>query len=124
MDQFEGLPVEEFKPRAVREKRMEGCLKVVPLSFDERFDLPERYKDLQNSDAAARTKAVREFLKESAFQRIKGVALKRKSDGREFKSLKDLQYGADGHAILIELATWLLTGDDEGNQDGQPSESK
>ena len=41
------------------------------------------------------------------------VKLTRKADGKEFKSLADLDYGRTCHMIVAEAIDWLLHGDED-----------
>lgn len=102
---------QDYIPKAVNEGKFEGKLTLKLLSFDERFELVEKAQAAAEkgiSNTTFMVGLVREFK-----PRFVAVDLIRLKDGARFKSYDELQYGTDCHGILIDAATWLLSGDEE-----------
>jgi hypothetical protein len=98
-----------YVPKKVKEGKWEGSVTVRLLGFDEHYDLVQSVSGLDG------LQRVKELVKKTAGNWLR-VELKRKSDGREFKSFEDLEYGADCHLVRSDVATGLVNGfDDEGN---------
>lgn len=106
------MSIVRYVPTVVREGKFEGHVVVKQLSFDERYDLLE--KGAGEDNKVHYLKFMREVVRVSKDRYVE-VFLKRKSDGREFKSFGDLEYGADVNDIRVEIAKGLLNGFDEGN---------
>lgn len=102
-----------YQPKAVKDGKFTGHVKVRLLTFDERYDLLEKAA-LADEGKAANVKFMREIVAASKPRYVE-VDLKRLADGAEFKSVADLDFGIDCHAILFDVANGLLQDFDAGN---------
>lgn len=98
--------VTTYQPKCVESGAFEGNLKIKGLTFDERMDV---LSGMSGADEKTRFDQMRALVKRSKDLYVE-VALKRLSDGALFKSFDDLQYGADCHEILLEVANGLIGG--------------
>lgn len=111
-----------YVPKAVKDGSFRGTVTVSLLTFKERFAL------VNEADIAKENGKHTEFLVElveKSKERVLSVNLERVSDGEKFTDVGDLEYGTDCHAILVDVATWLLNGDEKSGKNVAPSsESK
>lgn len=97
----------------------EGSLEIKVPSFDQKYQYIEDAGFELGEDGAVaggmkNMKAIRAMVRFSKDHYV-NVDLKRKSDGKEFKSFDDMQYDSDCDSILIEVAGKLMHGFKLGN---------
>jgi hypothetical protein len=109
-----------YVPKAVKSGEFEGSVTMKLLSYDERMGILEDASKDGATDAATARKMSKDFKSKWV-----AVDLKRVSDGTQFKSLDDLQYGPDCHNIINDVMGWLISGDKaEGKTSAPSSDSK
>ena len=90
-------------------------------TFDEKFQYLEdtgielnKDGEVEMGTTSDRMRMIRKMVKLSEKHYIV-VELKNNATGEELKSFEDLQYDTDAHAILVEVATQLVSGFKLGN---------
>jgi hypothetical protein len=107
----------QYTPKAVHDGKFKGSVTVEQFTFKERFE---------ESDAAAKAKNEDKYtpylieLIEKTKKRLVVVDLERVSDGERFTKADDLEHGPDCHAILIDVGTWLINGDEKAGKNADP----
>lgn len=105
---MEDKSIVSFVPACVKAGKWTGTVGLKLLAFDEFYGAMAKIRVSQEKGEGYYRQA-----KADLASHFVTVDLKRVSDGRECKSLADLDYGRDCHMIIAECLDFLLHGDEE-----------